>query len=150
MERKKRIDGVEANGDEMRNCPDGGERRKWGKAQWKLFGLIFSVSAVCLAATAVAVYCIATDFRCVFLSNFGVPCPGCGLTRANMAFLRGDVVVAFGYHPLFFMPQLIAVLGVGYGIFKRYRRWLLVATVVCAVAFIAVWAVRVSFFGWRG
>lgn len=28
-------------------------------------------------------------------------CPGCGLTRAMLAFLHGDVVAAFNYHPCY-------------------------------------------------
>jgi len=31
---------------------------------------------------------------------FGVPCPGCGLTRATLAMLRGDLGAALHFHPL--------------------------------------------------
>lgn len=31
----------------------------------------------------------------------GIPCPGCGLTRAWCCFLAGDWKSAVGYHPLF-------------------------------------------------
>lgn len=33
----------------------------------------------------------------------GIPCPGCGLTRAAAALLRGDLRAAFGFHPLAFV-----------------------------------------------
>jgi hypothetical protein len=32
--------------------------------------------------------------------SFGVPCPGCGLTRATLALLHGDLRAALRFHPL--------------------------------------------------
>ena len=33
---------------------------------------------------------------------FGLPCPGCGLTRAAFLLLRGDLPAAFAMHPFLF------------------------------------------------
>lgn len=48
-------------------------------------------------------------YHCPFLYVFGVPCPGCGMTRALFALLRLDVAEAFYYHPLFPAVILAAV-----------------------------------------
>jgi hypothetical protein len=37
---------------------------------------------------------------CPLAGVFGIPCPGCGLTRATLAFVRGDLRQAFTFHPL--------------------------------------------------
>ena len=36
---------------------------------------------------------------CLFRRLSRIPCPGCGLTRAVAALLRGDLRAAFAYHP---------------------------------------------------
>ena len=53
-----------------------------------------------------------TEFPlCPMASSFGVPCPGCGLTRASLALLHGDVREALHFHPLVW---LLAPLFVGF------------------------------------
>ena len=48
-----------------------------------------------------------TGIGCVFLHFLGIPCPGCGMTRALLALLRLDFAAAFAYHPLIFaMPYV--------------------------------------------
>ena len=50
-----------------------------------------------------------TEIGCVFLYFLGIPCPGCGMTRAFQAVLRLDLAAAFSFHPLIFaMPYIIA------------------------------------------
>ena len=44
---------------------------------------------------------------------FGVPCPGCGLTRATLALANGDLAGAFHFHPLapILAPLFIGAMG---------------------------------------
>lgn len=40
-------------------------------------------------------------YKCPFLLIFRFPCPGCGLSRAMLSFIYGDISEAIRYHPLF-------------------------------------------------
>ena len=55
---------------------------------------------------AVGLLLYLSDIGCVFRAVTGVPCPGCGMTRAWLALLRGDVASAIAYHPLFWVFPL--------------------------------------------
>ncbi len=52
---------------------------------------------------------------CPSAGFLGIPCPGCGLTRATLELLSGDVRAALAFHPLVFVaaPAFIALLGYG-------------------------------------
>ena len=44
---------------------------------------------------------------CLFLELTGRPCPGCGMTNAYLALLKGDVLTAFSSHPMFWSLPII-------------------------------------------
>src|SRR5262245_2252643 len=78
-----------------------------------------------------------------------IPCPGCGLGRATMALLRGDLATASAMQPAWFvvLPLLGAPLGwvaVQYVTTGRSTppRWALIALVASFVALFAVWSAR--------
>ncbi|MBO5307497.1 MAG: DUF2752 domain-containing protein [Lentisphaeria bacterium] len=69
------------------------------KTQWsgmQKFRIIFLV----LAALGVYWLLIGRVQICLVRLFSGLPCPGCGLTRAGLALLRGDWRSSFYYHPL--------------------------------------------------
>ena len=72
----------------------------------------------------------------------GISCAGCGMSRAWLALLRGDISAAWGYHPLFWAPVLAA----GLFLFRRQipRRVLRGAVWAGAVLFLAVYALRMA------
>lgn len=50
---------------------------------------------------------------CPLAGTFGIPCPGCGLTRATLALAHGDVHAAMRFHPLVWLlsPLFVAFMG---------------------------------------
>ena len=42
------------------------------------------------------------SFPCFYYKNFGIRCPGCGLTRMFMALIHFDFVSAFMFNPFMF------------------------------------------------
>ena len=51
---------------------------------------------------------------CPFANLLGIPCPGCGMTRATLALLSGEVSTALAFQPLIgLVLPLAALLGAG-------------------------------------
>jgi hypothetical protein len=66
------------------------------------------VSLGVAAVAAAHVACVAAGvggWPCPLKGALGIPCPGCGLTRATIALLRGDFAAAFRLHA--FAPLLL-------------------------------------------
>ena len=94
---------------------------------------------------------------CPMAGLSGQPCPGCGLTRATLAALHGDLGGAFELHPLFPMlaPLYVYFLGsviVDYVLGSRARppsprvdRIVSALAIAAIVAVLVVWMAR--FFG---
>lgn len=51
-------------------------------------------------------------YKCPFRYIWGVPCPGCGMTRALYALLRLRFIEAWNYHPLVYLvfPAVIIMM----------------------------------------
>jgi hypothetical protein len=65
-----------------------------------------------LVFAAVCVFALAVAFEvplCPTATLFGVPCPGCGLTRGTLRLLHGDLAGALAFHPL--APLLSPLVG---------------------------------------
>ena len=84
------------------------------------------------------------DIGCVFRLMTGIPCPGCGMTRAWLAALRLDFAAAFAYHPLFWVvPIAFAPALVREGVASsKLKRGIDIAVTVLCVLVVAVWIGR--------
>lgn len=76
------------------------------RQRWAILGVI-----ACLLLLKTA-----TGASCPLVALTGFPCPGCGLTRAGIHLMKGEVQAAFGIHPFIY---LVAAYGVAFAI-NRY------------------------------
>jgi hypothetical protein len=108
------------------------------------------------AAQVAAVATGVGGWPCPLKAALGIPCPGCGLTRASVALLRGEFATAFGAHAfapvLLFGLAAVAVAGVLpaarrealAGLVGRFERRTGV-TYVLMVGMLLYWSVRLMF-----
>ncbi|HEX2735910.1 MAG TPA: DUF2752 domain-containing protein [Polyangiaceae bacterium] len=70
-------------------------------------------SIVALGAILCGLVVASDVYLCPFAAVTGLPCPGCGLTRATLALVHGDLTAALRLHPL---SPIIAPLGAFLGL----------------------------------
>lgn len=63
-------------------------------------------------------YAVHVDFPlCPTAASFDIPCPGCGLTRATLALLHGNVHEALHLHPLVWLLTPLFVVSFSVGLY---------------------------------
>lgn len=119
------------------------------RRRWRRIGAAAGILASVLVLGALDVP------LCPWRSLLGVPCPGCGLSRATLALLLGDVRAALYFHPLVIViAPLAAVISLRVALASaglRVAAWLRVdekipsgVWVALIVAMLVVWAVRLG------
>jgi hypothetical protein len=84
-----------------------------------LAALLVSLAALQLGLVALGL----PGWPCPLLHGFGIPCPGCGLSRAALELLRGDWRTALADHA--FSPLLVvAVVVIGVSSLLPENLWL--------------------------
>jgi hypothetical protein len=93
---------------------------------------------------------------CLVAILFHAPCPGCGMTRAALALLRGDFARAYALHPLSFVlvPFLGAIIArqiaryvqTGSAWSDPLPRWIEPVAAGLMVLLLGVWAARLCGF----
>lgn len=83
---------------------------------------------------------------CLFKNVLGIPCPGCGMTRAFLALTDLNFRLAFSYHPLFIIPIIIFII-----LFLHKKKYLSnvqtnMITTILAIISIALYIFRIIIF----
>lgn len=106
-------------------------------------GVRGAVAAAALGGGAIAAHLLPESGPtiCPFALGSGVACPLCGLTRAALSLLRGDVAGALSLHPL-----LVPLIGVALAVWLRPgAKWAeptMTKAAALTAAFVVVWGVR--------
>lgn len=77
--------------------------------------------------------------NCLFRQITGLPCLTCGMSRAWLCALSGNLGEAFFWHPLFWAVPLIALLLIFAG---AGQRWVQKSLLFCLILFAAVYLTR--------
>lgn len=83
---------------------------------------LLTMKGFVLAAAASAAFGLAvvSGMGCIWHRLFGIICPGCGMTRAVVALINGDITAAFYYHPMVWsLPIIIIYIAADGRVFKN-------------------------------
>jgi hypothetical protein len=83
----------------------------WPKRALLVTGIASTITGAALAGAPL----------CPMAALFGVPCPGCGLTRATLALLHGNLGAALHLHPLVFVLTPTYGLAIGVAVLTYVR-----------------------------
>lgn len=96
---------------------------------YKLLFLLLLLLGICFLYSA--------KIGCVWNCFLGIPCPGCGMTRALIALLHGDVKASLKYHfMLFSVPVLFLYVWLDGQLFKSKILNIAVLTAIASGFFI--------------
>lgn len=102
--------------------------------------LKIKIAATVLYLAAVALICH-IGANCIFQHYLGIPCPGCGMTRAMLAALHFDFVGAFRHHAMFWAMPLLYLYFIFDGrIFGRRADRAILIAIAAGFALNWIWA----------
>lgn len=96
--------------------------------------LILILLGLCIIFFFIKRFGEVTESICLIRGLTGIPCPSCGMSRAITAAINGDIINAFKFHPLFWLPFILFVLIV----FKRklFKQIIIGAIILIMIVYI--------------
>lgn len=92
---------------------------------------------VTLAVIIYAVVCYAFGIPCIILRLTGLPCLGCGMTRAIISVLKLDFRSAFSYHSMVWSLPLLYLMFLTDGKLLKQKSLNITCCVILAAGFLA-------------
>ena len=80
-----------------------------------------------------------TGSSCLIRGVIGVPCPSCGMSRAITEVINGDIIKAFKFHPLFWLPFVVMFFLI---LKRKYFKFILIIAITLLMT---VYILRMSF-----
>lgn len=97
---------------------------------------------VILVLSILAVMVLLDIYKCPARLIVGVPCPFCGMTRAFMSILHGNIADSFYYHPLW-PVAIIAILIITFDSFFSFnRKFMNISLTIISVMFLCCFIYR--------
>jgi len=81
---------------------------------------------------------------CLLKDIFHTPCPSCGMSRAYLSLLMGDVEKALFFHPMFWIFPIAVGFGAAAAFDKKRTRLWLALLGLCILAYFICWIVRLA------
>ncbi len=114
--------------------------RKSGRSVFKMYNCILPKILFLIFIGFSILFLYYSGIGCVWRHLFGITCPGCGMTRAYISLLKGDISAAFGYHFMFWSVPILLIY-VFFGeklLIKTFHKILLG---IIAIGFIVNWII---------
>lgn len=112
--------------------PDIKKRLRYKTPYLKAFLIVLAVYGLLAAA----------GHGCPIRYVTGIPCPGCGLSRAYIALLHLNIREAFSYHPMFWAIPVLFLACLRY---ERTRgAWAMALIILLGLGFIVLYVYRIS------
>lgn len=73
---------------------------------------------------------------CVFQTLWGIPCFGCGMTRAYKSLLHLDFAAAFSYHPMFWAVPILYLYVLYDGKLFSNKKWNVGVLIAIGIGFL--------------
>ena len=107
--------------------------------------MVRKVDRLCYVLVAIMCVIFIRFLGCPIRFFTGISCPGCGMTRACMSFIKGDILKSIYYHPMVVLIPFGIILFVCSNVkevYKKYKRIIDILWIIFGVIMIITYIIR--------